>query len=56
VEIEGLTMQNIPLNDLRAAVHEGSLVGGNGATYVVSCKTGQRAYYASRVLSQLGYR
>lgn len=43
---------NIPLNDLRARIHE---LPRNREIWV-NCRVGQRAYYACRILSQLGFR
>jgi rhodanese-related sulfurtransferase len=43
---------NIPLNELRDRLHE---VPRDGRRIVVSCMSGQRAYYACRILLQNGY-
>lgn len=44
---------NIPLNDLRARLHE--VPKDKNKRIVVSCVSGQRAYYACRILQQHGY-
>lgn len=43
---------NIPLNDLRGRIDE---VPRDAKKIIVSCASGQRAYYACRILSQNGF-
>jgi rhodanese-related sulfurtransferase len=42
---------NIPLDDLRARLDE---IPPDANRIIVSCASGQRAYYATRILKQLG--
>ena len=42
---------NLPLNDLRERMHE---LPADAERVVVSCASGQRAYYACRILMQSG--
>ena len=49
VLIEGAI--NIPLNDLRKRLGE---ISTDSKRIIVSCKSGQRAYYAARILQQVG--
>jgi NADPH-dependent 2,4-dienoyl-CoA reductase/sulfur reductase-like enzyme/rhodanese-related sulfurtransferase len=44
---------NIPLNDLRSRLNE--LPSDKDTPLIVSCMSGQRAYYACRILIQNGY-
>ena len=49
VLIEGAI--NIPLNDLQKRLGE---ISTDSKRIIVSCKSGQRAYYAARILQQVG--
>lgn len=43
---------NIPLNSLRSRIHE---IPRDKDKIIVSCASGQRSYYASRILTQMGF-
>lgn len=43
---------NVPLNSLRSRIHE---IPRDKEKIIVSCASGQRSYYASRILTQMGF-